>query len=139
MTLLADDPPPPAPAAAQPWAPAPVAALPLAELRARRAALRAECERARRWERLVQARLDLATDAASPTEALAGALDPVALRALVHGGGGDLADALHDVAAARRELAAYAGAVRGRLEEATDELVARYAADPAGCLGVRRV
>ena len=34
----------------------------------------------------------------------------------------------------RRELHAYAAGVAARLSRVTDELVARYAADPASCL-----
>ncbi len=150
MTVLEDAPPPtdpvstatpptePAPTATPPTEPPPtepaLTELPLRQLRDRRAALQAEAARAFRWERLVQARLDLATDAVHPAEQLEGSacetLRAVLRAAVVL----DPADDLREVAVLRRELRAYTRQVSARLERTTDELVARYTADPGRCL-----
>jgi len=111
--------------------------LPLEQLRARRAALVEQSSRAARWRRLVQARLDLAVDAAEPVEEL-GDLDAPCppLRALVHGGDGAGPVAqLAAAAVARRDLGQYCAVLDDELGRATDELVERYRDDPARCLG----
>ena len=107
--------------------------LSLEQLRARRAALVEQASRAARWRRLVQARLDLAVDAAVPVEELGGALAP--LRALVHGRdeAGPIAQ-LAAAAVARRDLGSYCAELDDELGRATDELVERYRDDPARCL-----
>ncbi len=95
-----------------------------------RAALTEELASVRRWQRLVQARLDLATDLLSPADALAALAGPaglplgapaghVDLAALVRGhacaDGCDVADDLRAVVSARRALAARAADVSREL------------------------
>lgn len=94
------------------------------DLRALRASLVDETLRLRRWQRLVQARLDLATDRLSPAEALLG---PADLVALVRGGPGsavDAADDLRAVVVTRRALRARALVLAGRLAEVDTALAA---------------
>lgn len=121
------------------------------QLRALRAALVEETLRLRRWQRLVQARLDLATDRLSPAEALheavapgappwpvapvdgdapwtAGASGPADLVALVRGqvvGVTDAADDLRAVVTTHRALRAGALALAGRLAAVDGALAAR--------------
>jgi len=110
--------------------------LSLEQLRARRAALVEQSSRAARWRRLVQARLDLAVDAAVPVEELDELDAPCPpLRALVHGrdGVGPVAQ-LAAAAVARRDLGTYCAGLDDELGRATEELVERYRDDPARCL-----
>jgi len=125
VTVLADEP-----------LDAPLALLPLEQLRAQRAALREELVRARRWERLVQARLDLAADALDPAGELAGPVCTTMLRGVVgRPAGVDPGGGLSATVAARSQLRGYTARLSARLEQVTDQLVARYTADPASCLG----
>lgn len=97
---------------------------------AQRAALTEELASIRRWQRLVQARLDLATDLLSPAGALAALAEPTDtspggptglgdLSALVRGhactDGYDAVDDLRAVVSARRTLAARAADVSRQL------------------------
>jgi hypothetical protein len=109
--------------------------MPLERLRAHRQRLLEESARASRWRRLVQARLDLAVDAAAPVEDLAACPASLAraVRAAPHPGC-DPVEQLRQVDRARAELAGYAAQVRAELARATDELVDRYSCEPTRCL-----
>jgi len=109
----------------------------LEQLRRRRAALVERASRAARWRRLVQARLDLAVDAAVPVEELGGPWP--SLRALVHGeSGGDVVAQLAAAAVVRRDLGRWCAEVEDELAETTGELVERYRLDPSRCLPAQR-
>lgn len=103
-------------------------------LRALRASLVEEALRLRRWQRLVQARLDLATDRLSPAEALGEherapeVGGPADLVALVRGQVGDVTDAADDLRAAvatHRALRARAADLAGRLAAVDRALAGR--------------
>ena len=87
------------------------------DLRALRACLVDETLRLRRWQRLVQARLDLVTDRLSPAEAPLGPADVVALVRGRLGPDVDAADDLRAVVATRRALRARALVLAGHLAE----------------------
>jgi hypothetical protein len=121
--------------------------LSLEELRLYRRQLLSEAERALRWRRLVQARLDLvvagaapADDLTRPSTRLPEPPDVHALRALVAPAtcqvdpADDAVGLLRRLAAAQRALAGYGTSVQTAASEATRELVDRYARDPRGCL-----
>ena len=94
-------------------------------LRALRASLVDETLRLRRWQRLVQARLDLATDRLSPAEALLGPADLVALVRGRLGSDVDAADDLRAVVVTHRALRAQALVLAGRLAEVDGALAGR--------------
>lgn len=112
-------------------------------LRTLRASLLEEALRLRRWQRLVQARLDLATDRLSPAEALGeqehehdplghvgapGSCGPADLVALVRGQVDDVTDAADDLRAVvttHRALRARAVILAGRLAAVDGALAGR--------------
>lgn len=123
--------------------------LSLEELRRHRHELLSESERALRWRRLVQARLDLvvagaapADDLTRPSTRLPEPPDVDDLRALVAPAtcqvdpADDAVGLLYRLAAAQRALSGYGTSVQTAASEATRELVDRYARDPRGCLSV---
>ncbi len=137
VTLLAAPPPPHRQPPADP-APEPAGAR-SQRLGERRAALAEELACVRRWQRLVQARLDLTTDVLSPADALAALggsaaageerhLDPSGLEELVRGRTGstayDVVEDLRAVVAARRLLAARATEVARDLAATDADLAA---------------
>jgi hypothetical protein len=117
----------------------PVAAMTLAELRARRSRLLAEAPRVAHWRRLAQARLDLAVADTLSDDAWAPAPHPHAPH---HAVDSDLVAACTEDVVARlrrldeteRSLRAYDAEVRQQLAESTRELVRRYHAEPSACL-----
>jgi len=123
--------------------PRPLADLPLAELRQRRHALIAEAAASQHWQRLVQARLDLAVASATPPDALrrpcAELPEPpqdAELHRLLDDPADDAVGLLHRLHHAQRTLSGYGDTVQAAASAATRELVERYAAAPARCLEV---
>jgi hypothetical protein len=131
-----------------------VTTLSLAQLRQLRRRLRDESDRAAHWHRLARARLDLAVadalaDDMSGPATLTGS--PVtdeepapcfaSMRQLLLGDemeGSDVVDRLRRFDDAERVLRGYGSSVRAAANEATFELVRRYAQKPAICLEVAR-
>lgn len=137
--------------------------LSLTELRAYRARLRDEEERASYWRRLVHARIDLLEVRGTAEGSLS---LPDLVRALGDTGTGQVRHALHRIRAAdplpdlpvpedvwlvptddseraealrrlsdaERQLTGYRSALHERIDEATAELIARYRTDPLSAL-----
>lgn len=116
--------------------------LTLGQLREHRRALLWEAQRAARWRRLVQARLDMAVASAVPVDDLAhpeaglDSPDADALRRVLEGRDDvPTCQELLELRSLHQALVRYAKGVEALAAEATSELVHRLTEEPRRCLG----